>query len=368
MMPSTDEAMTQRDRFLRTMSFKPVDRLPNMEFGFWAETLERWHHEGLPKWVQTDRHVESFLGMDLSFNRNWLPLHDDVYPSFETQVLEETENEVVLREATGIVCRRRKRFQSIPQYLEFPVKNEADYEALRPRLDGTEPCRYPEDFDEELHWRRERGEIIGANFRSFFGFPRQLMGLEGWCMAFYDQPDLVRRIIADRVQLAKDLLARMLATGALDFVQVWEDMAYKAGPLLGPELVREFMLPAYEELVATLREGGVKLLMVDCDGQPESLLPIWLEAGIDGMHPCEIAAGCDPVEVRRRHPECRLMGGIDKRAVASGRDGIDAELERVRPIAAEGGYIPFFDHFVPPDVSYANYLYYLEKRRELLER
>lgn len=185
-------------------------------------------------------------------------------------------------------------------------------------------------------------------------------------MAFYDQPELVRRIIADRLQLAKDLLARILATGALDFVQVWEDMAYKTGPLIGPELVREFMLPAYEELVATLRRGGVKLIMVDSDGRTESLLPIWLEAGIDGMHPCEIAAGCDPVDIRRRHPQCRLMGGIDKRAVAGGREGIDAELARVRPLAAEGGYIPLFDHFVPPDVSYADYLYYLDKRRDVL--
>ena len=194
------------------------------------------------------------------------------------------------------------------------------------------------------------------------------MPLEGWCTAFYDQPDLVRRIISDRLQFAKDLLARTLATGGLDFFQVWEDMAYKAGPLLGPKLVREFMLPAYEELVATLRQGGVRLIMVDCDGRCESLLPIWLEAGMDGMHPCEIAAGCDPVAVRRRHPRCRLMGGIDKREVARGRDGIDAELERVRPVAAEGGYIPLFDHFVPPDVSYADYLYYLERRRKLLER
>jgi uroporphyrinogen decarboxylase len=40
----------------------------------------------------------------------------------------------------------------------------------------------------------------------------------------------------------------------------------------------------------------------------------------------------------------------------------------VEPLLREGGYIPFLDHFVPPDVSYDTYLYYLERRRELLTR
>jgi len=38
----------------------------------------------------------------------------------------------------------------------------------------------------------------------------------------------------------------------------------------------------------------------------------------------------------------------------------------VRPLLKEGAYIPMLDHFVPPDVSYETYLYYVERRRELL--
>ena len=358
--------MNQRERFLRYMSFEPVDRIPLMEMGFWTETLERWHHEGLPKWVVYDRHLEAHLDLDLSFNRNWLEINDLLYPPFEPRVLEETETDQIVCDENGVVYRQQKRHRTIPQYIRFPVKDEADYESILPRLNGAHPGRYAQDFDQDLHWRCGRGEIVGLNFRSFFGFPRGLMGLESWCMAFYDQPHLVRRMVADRVQFAKDLLARVLETGELDFVQVWEDMAFKTAPLISPRFVRQFMLPAYEELVAFLRQGGVKLIMVDCDGRVDSLLPIWLEAGIDGTHPCEIAAGSDPVELRRQFPGCRLMGGLDKRAIASGRDGVDAELRRVQPLLREGGYIPFLDHFVPPDVAFDTYMYYVERRRELL--
>jgi len=358
--------INERERFLRYMSFQPVDRIPLMEMGFWTETLERWHHEGLPKWVVHDRHLEAYLNLDLSFNRNWLPINTLVYPPFEPRVLEETENDQIISDENGVVYRQRKHHRTIPQYIRFPVENESDYEKILPRLNGADPGRYAKDFDKDLHWRRERGEIIGVHFHSFFGFPRGLMGVENWCMAFYDQPQLVRRIIADRVQFAKDLLARALATGALDFVQVWEDMAYKTAPLISPEFVRDFLLPAYEELVSYLRQGSVKLIMVDCDGRVDRLLPIWLEADIDGTHPCEIAAGSDPVELRRQFPGCRLMGGLDKRAIASGRDGVDAVLRHVQPLLQEGAYIPFLDHFVPPDVSYDTYLYYVDRRRELL--
>ena len=252
--------------------------------------------------------------------------------------------------------------------MRFPVEDEADYERLLARLDPADPGRYAADFDEDLRGRRMRGELVGLNFRSFFGFPRSLMGLENLCVAFHEQPGLVRRIIADRLAFAKRLLARVLATGALDFVQVWEDMAYKTASLVSPAQVREFILPGWAELAAHLRSAGVPLIMVDCDGRVDELAPLFLEAGIDGTHPCEIAAGSDPIALRRRHPRCILMGGMDKRAIAAGRDGVDAELARLMPLVREGAFIPMLDHFVPPDVSFETYRYYVERRRELLAR
>ena len=50
--------MNERECFFSYMSLEPVGRIPLREMGFWTETLERWHHEGLPKWVTHDRHME----------------------------------------------------------------------------------------------------------------------------------------------------------------------------------------------------------------------------------------------------------------------------------------------------------------------
>jgi hypothetical protein len=130
--------LTERERFLRYMSFEPVDRISLMEMGFWAETFERWHHEGLPKWVIHERHLEAYLNLDLSFSRNGLPINPLIYPPFELKVLEETGDTQIISDENGVICRQRVHHQTIPQYIRFPVEDEIDYEALSPRLNGAD--------------------------------------------------------------------------------------------------------------------------------------------------------------------------------------------------------------------------------------
>jgi hypothetical protein len=75
------------------------------------------------------------------------------------------------------------------------------------------------------------------------------------------------------------------------------------------------------------------------------------------------------VAVRRKYgKELRISGGVDKRALAKGPAAIDAELARLKPLIDEGGYIPHTDHSCPPDVSFANFCYYIKRQREVCQR
>jgi uroporphyrinogen decarboxylase len=75
----------------------------------------------------------------------------------------------------------------------------------------------------------------------------------------------------------------------------------------------------------------------------------------------------DVVACRKRYGRgLRMWFGIDKRALVHGPAAIDAELERVRPLVADGGYLPGLDHGVPPDVPFRHYLYYAERLRTIL--
>ncbi|MCD6505245.1 hypothetical protein J7M22_01340 [Candidatus Poribacteria bacterium] len=91
----------------------------------------------------------------------------------------------------------------------------------------------------------------------------------------------------------------------------------------------------------------------------EELIPLWLECGVNGVYPMEVAAGMDVVKLRRKYGrDLLMMGGIDKRALAKGRDAIDEELRRIGSILDKGGYIP-------PDVPYENFRYYWERKKKL---
>ena len=58
-------------------------------------------------------------------------------------------------------------------------------------------------------------------------------------------------------------------------------MAYRTGPLVGPEMYRRFALPRYRRVVDYVRSRGVPHVCLDSDGNVSSLIPIWMDAGID---------------------------------------------------------------------------------------
>jgi uroporphyrinogen decarboxylase len=93
----------------------------------------------------------------------------------------------------------------------------------------------------------------------------------------------------------------------------------------------------------------------------------WLEEGVNIMFPLEVGAGADPRAWRKEFGKAlRLRGGIAKEPLVRGKAAIDTELDRVRPLLEQGGYIPHLDHLVPPDIPYSNYCYYLERKRKLI--
>ena len=79
-----------------------------------------------------------------------------------------------------------------------------------------------------------------------------------------------------------------------------------------------------------------------------------------------IAAGNDLAAYRARFGHrMAYKGGVDKRAIAKGGDALAGELERLRPVIDDGGYIPGCDHGVPPDISWPHFIDYARRLARL---
>jgi hypothetical protein len=361
--------MNERQRFHAALHYQPRDRAPICDFSFWDETLPTWHAQGLPAWV--DRTTsDAYFGMDRLFSADTeTGVAIDLAPAFEYRVLEDRDDHEVVQQADGVRVLRKKFMGSIPQHLGHLLVDRASWEQhYKPRLDPASPIRYPADWDARVRvWTDPaRDHIVILPGGSLFGKLRDWMGLPAVAMLIYDDPALFEEMVTTLADCILGTLERLLATRArFDACGMWEDMAYRAGPLISPEHFKRFLVPHYRRISDLVRAHGVDVIWVDCDGKIDALLPLWLEAGINCMFPVEVGTwGADPIAYRRAYGrDLLMMGGFDKHILARSKDAIAAEVERLAPLVEEGGYIGFCDHRVPPDVPLDHYLFYLEQVR-----
>jgi uroporphyrinogen decarboxylase len=372
--PGLREELT--DRGYRVYTYQPVDRLPDWEFGYWPQTIRRWLKEGLPAEMETEKNqmfsgkLDRFFGFDQA-DHVGINLRTHMKPVFQEEILEKKENgHLVMRGSDGIVAERYQNESdesSIPHYIRFPVETSEDWKAMKERFRFDEPERkIPEEEIASL--RRDMATKAVVVFQcGFYGQLRNWMGMENLSYAFYEQPDMVR----DMAEHWGELIARQLESLPpdirIDWFFWWEDMASKNGPLVGPIQFREFLQPAYRRVMQVAKRRGCILGMVDCDGNPHDIVANWMEEGVNIMFPLEVAAGVDPYAWRREFGmDLRLRGGIGKEPLVRGGRAIDRELDRIKPLMEQGGFVPHLDHLVPPDIPYRNYCEYLEKKRKLI--
>ena len=363
--------MTDRDRFLATMHYQSRDRVPLCDFGFWDETIVFWHEQGLPTWVtggHDTRQTSVFFGMDSFGGGPWVNL--GLFPTFESKVIEDRGDHELAQQPDGVIVLRKKFMGSIPEHHGHLLTDRASWEQhYKPRLNPDTPGREIDWTEAGKIWSDPDCPFPKMNFGgSLFGCLRDWMGMENISYLVYDDPGLFAEMVQTLGDLYVEVHRRAFAHGARwDVCLMWEDMCYNNGPLLPPALFQKYLVPQYRRITSQLRQHGCDITLVDCDGKIDDLIPLWLGAGVNCMFPIEIGTwGADPVKYRKQYgKDLLLMGGFDKHILAKTPRDIEREVHRLTPLVEEGGFIPFCDHRVPPDVSLANYLFYLETARKV---
>jgi uroporphyrinogen decarboxylase len=185
----------------------------------------------------------------------------------------------------------------------------------------------------------------------------------------YDDPELMHEVFEHLATLTATVIRRACEEIHIDYAGGWEDMAFRSGPQISPRMFREFLTPNYRMITDVLRKNCVGIIIyTDCDGRVIEAIDPWLEGGLNGIFPCEVGAArdmTDPIEVRKRWGErVVILGGVNKHALIAGKAAIREEIRRMEPYVREGGWIPHVDHRCPPSVTFENYLYYLDVKRD----
>ncbi|MEO2006671.1 MAG: uroporphyrinogen decarboxylase family protein [Candidatus Poribacteria bacterium] len=355
----------RREEYLDHMTFRANTRPLFTEiFGPIIGLKEEWHAQGA-----TDAELDMSAHRYRCPSFGGVPVNTGWMGGPAGEVLEDTEKVLITRDRTGRTMRLEKGFATLALPQDWPVATMDDWLRVRSHYEFSEE-RLANDWEAAAIAHREAGRVVTVGIPGGFDQPRQLMGEARLCEAYYDAPELVHDILDTIGETAFRVLERVSRVVPIDQLSVHEDMAGKSGPLAGPAQIREFIAPYYRRIWDMLQERGARLFDQDSDGDMNPVIPAFLDAGVNVMHPMEAAANMDIVEVRATYGErLAFYGGLDKHVIRRSKEEIVAELEAKIPVIVRtGGCVLALDHRIPNGTPLDNYRFYVDKAWEIMER
>jgi len=371
--------MNNRQRQNAVLNYENYDRMPVVHFGFWDELLKKWVQEGHLKSDEiinasdgsaNEKIIEKKLGFDFNYYVTYQDLSgfSSLFPAFERKRIRDLGNgSYECLNEDGMIVLQKEGTRSIPAEIDHLLKDRTSWEEhYLPRLQYSE-SRFDDSVLQKLAFESQnRSEPLGIYCKSLFGQIRNWLGVEGISYLYADDEDLYDEIINTVGDLAYKTTKRALESGIVfDFAHFWEDICFRNGPLVIPSVFSEKVGPHYRRICDLLNSYGINIISLDCDGLIDFLIPIWFENGVNTMFPVEVGTWNGNIAPWREKygKELRGVGGMIKHVLSMDKAAVDAEIERLKPLVALGGFIPCPDHRLPPDTKWELVQYYCDRMR-----
>ena len=352
-----------REEYIELMTFGKVERPMFCElFGPLIGLEEEWASQGAsPEEISLN-----------AFDFDYVPIVNcgastGVFGGFKKQIIEDNEKYTIAIDNLGRKTKLLKGFATLPLPLEFPVTDMDSWLKIKHIYEFNEK-RVDYEKLEEAKRLQGQGVLVRGSLQGGYDVTRELMGEVNLSIAYSDDPELIHDIISTVSDTAYKVFERVCDKIVIDNLFIHEDMAGKSGPLIGPNLIEEFLKPYYTKLWGLLSSNGTKLFSQDSDGNMNPVIDAFLDCGVNIMYPFEPAAGMDMVETRKKYGnKLAIKGGIDKHVLRKSKADIRNELEyKLQPLMREGGTVFALDHRIPNGTPIENYRYYVDTAREIL--
>jgi uroporphyrinogen decarboxylase len=293
--------MNSRERILAVLSLKEPDQVP------FADTVEHSVKEKLMgRRGFTETEFARALGLDA------VGIDDYAAPIF-CRTQESRGREYVV---DGLIKRERDM-----NLMNFPsTKDDCFYDSAKRFVD------------------QHSNDGLGRYAKCRWGISGVLysMGVTGLAYALYDHPGLVEKILDRYVEWNCAVMERLNPMG-FDFIMDYDNIAFKNGPFVSPQVFREVFIPRIK-LVANV----CKLPWVfHGDGDLRMILDDLLTLGMNCIHPIEPPC-MNMLEMKFKYGRrvC-LWGNIDLNTLAYAQpEEVKEEVkQRIKEAGQDGGYI-----------------------------
>ncbi len=347
--------MTELERFKAVARFERPDYWPLLLIHAMGTphkgALLKLRREGLPEWVRDYRDWARYWGQ-CTFD--YVQSIGTGAPGIKAESRTDGKYEYIEYE-TGARTRQvvdNDITYSMPDFQEFHVRDRKSWEKYKELT--TPRGKDMKKLDEYRGKFRGRTRPVAVSAGGTWGVARSDMGPERALLGIYDEPELIKDMIAHYLWIQEEFTFPVIEAVRPDVIHMWEDFCYNHGMLISPDAFREFCAPYYRRVAGIARDCGAELLMVDCDGKVEQFCHLLEESGFNGCFPMEQVCGNDLLDYRKRLPRFIFAGGIEKETVSTGNGRcIEDELIPKLPVMLEkGGYFPGFDHGLSPNAGF----------------
>jgi hypothetical protein len=329
MRSSEVQKITQRQRFLDTLTGNGSDRFPFFDLEPAEDTLNRWYTEGFPR--------------RKSFSK---------YFNLETH------------HSVGLMLRSYPFYRKAPDLLKDPSSFIRHYHP-------DQRSRYARGFEKRGKRLREKGRVLYVD--AWGGGLLQMLGAGDWesladaCIALVEKPRGVEDLIRRTADFYCVCLERVLSKVPVDYAAFYEPIASNKGPVISPAMFERFAVPGYRKVIGLLKKFDVPLrILCSTGGNLTSLLPSLIDAGINCLWISNIrSAEMEYPRLRERFgPRLALIGGIDATALTVDEAFLRKVIEETVPGLLESGrYLPCLDDRPRSTIPFAAYKLY----RRILE-
>ena len=385
--------MTPHERVSLLLSGASIDRVPVEDLP-WDDTVLAWTGQGYPlrrtwrekgestwrpgdgRWVTAEQSewreepVPPWEHFDWDMALIWLSF-DKLPIVGMSQLIEETGEWEVRRNGAGAALKYWKHHNGTPEHIDFRMTSREIWERdYRPLLERFDPSR--------LDVAKTRKELEAGKARgawTFYGdlFVWELARGSMGDIALYESvlldPDWIRDYNRVYTDFYKRYFSYLFETaGVPSGIWLYEDLGYRNGLFVRPEVLAKLYFPFYREIVDFFHARDLPVVLHTCGSLPQAL-PMIVEAGFDGLNPMERkAAGNDPFAFAERYGQkITFVGGLDARILETNdlpliRREVASFMEGMRSRGAR--FVFGTDHSISPRVTYQSYQTALEVYRQ----
>ncbi len=216
--------------------------------------------------------------------------------------------------------------------------------------------------------------VLKDGFAGIFEFAQRMVGMENLLVMMALRPEAAEALFDQLLALKLAYWQTALAElgDLVDVVTYADDYGSQVSQIISPRMFRRLLKPRVQQVLALqARLAPHAYRFFHSDGNVRSLLPDFIEIGVQILNPIHIrATGMDPAALKRDFGRDLAFwgGGVDTQGVlpTGTPQQVKEDVQRnVAALASGGGYVFNTIHNIQADVPAENVLAMVEALREV---